>query len=150
MYKKQQYKTLYYSSVIYPHQAIREIYTAGGQMLLTAFTYILPFFITQKISVLLRAAICSHFPRLLCRQELPCDAALAYEMYAKHFWKNQSSPDIASSLPSFPLSSFPPGMWLWGWRWYSYPILAIISKQIYLDIWLSEDSFMVISARDKD
>lgn len=25
MYKKQQYKTLYYSSVIYPHQAIREI-----------------------------------------------------------------------------------------------------------------------------
>jgi len=61
---------------------------AGVQVLLTAFSYTLPFFITQKISVLLRAAICSHFPRLLCMQELPYDAAQANEMYAKHFWKN--------------------------------------------------------------
>lgn len=62
MYKK---TPLYYSSVVYSHQAIREIYMAGVQMLLTAFSYTLPFSITQKISVFLRAVICSHFPRTL-------------------------------------------------------------------------------------
>lgn len=54
-----------------------------------------------------------HFPKLLCRQELPCDTVLANEMQATISGKTQVLL-TASSLPTSPFSSFSPRIGTWG------------------------------------